>query len=130
MALTRLIYASRPVRFDLMTLASILFEARAANTRDGITGYLICRSDLFVQYLEGEQDMVATCYDRICNDTRHVEVTETLRGACGVRLFPGWAMRHDPTQTVPFPKISPAALAEMPHGDVLDAFQRISTEIA
>ena len=52
MPMIQLIYASRPFDFDEGTLAAILTVARGCNERDGITGALICRSDLYLQLLE------------------------------------------------------------------------------
>jgi hypothetical protein len=48
MPITQIIYASRPFGFDAALLAGILMDARRCNTRDGITGALICRDDLFL----------------------------------------------------------------------------------
>jgi hypothetical protein len=56
--LLQLVYASRPFGFDAGTLTAILFDARRCNTRDGITGALICRDDLFLQLLEGPEAAV------------------------------------------------------------------------
>ena len=39
-------------------LAGILSSARRNNPRDGITGALICRDDLFLQLLEGPEAAV------------------------------------------------------------------------
>ena len=50
---TQLIYASRPFGYDDLTLTSILMQARENNARNGITGALICREDVFLQILEG-----------------------------------------------------------------------------
>ena len=50
---TQLIYASRPFGYDDLTLISILMQARENNARNGITGALICREDVFLQILEG-----------------------------------------------------------------------------
>jgi len=47
----QLIYSSRPFGYDELTLVGILASARRNNERDGITGALICRDDLFVQLL-------------------------------------------------------------------------------
>ena len=56
----QLIYASRPFGYDELTLVGILASARRNNERDGITGALICREDLFVQLLEGRRDLVTS----------------------------------------------------------------------
>jgi len=96
--LLQLIYASRPFGFDAGTLTAILFDARRCNTRDGITGALICRDDLFLQLLEGPEAAVEAAYGRIRADDRHLEVRELTRRwiAEDARMFAAWAMRDDP----------------------------------
>ncbi len=96
--LLQLIYASRPFGFEANILSSILVEARRCNTRDGITGALICRDDLFLQLLEGPERAVEATYGRICADDRHIEVRRLGRRmiADDARMFGGWAMRDDP----------------------------------
>ena len=65
MPMIQLIYASRPFDFDEGTLLSILTIARSLNERDGITGALICRSDLYMQLLEGPPELVEAAFRRI-----------------------------------------------------------------
>ena len=99
MPMIQLIYASRPFDFDEGTLVAILTVARSCNERDGITGALICRSDLYLQLLEGPQEMVDAAYRRIERDRRHLEVKLLSRRSVTERLFPGWAMRNDPARS-------------------------------
>jgi Sensors of blue-light using FAD len=93
---TQLIYTSRPFGFDDATLNGILLTARHFNKRDGITGALICRDDLFIQMLEGPRNLVTATYARILRDDRHVEVVGLWSGDTETRMFPNWDMRHDP----------------------------------
>jgi FAD-dependent sensor of blue light len=95
----QLIYASRPFGYDELTLVGILASARRNNERDGITGALICRDDLFVQLLEGRRDVVTAAFSRILHDDRHVDVVNLWSGDIDTRLFPGWSMRHDPARS-------------------------------
>ncbi|TGD66417.1 BLUF domain-containing protein [Tabrizicola sp. WMC-M-20] len=102
MPLLQLVYASRPFGFDQPTLTAILFDARRCNTRDDITGALICRDDVFLQLLEGPAPVVEAAYARIRKDDRHLEVRELL---CRViaddqRMFAGWAMKDDPATSL------------------------------
>ena len=99
MPLTQLIYASRPFGFDAQALDDILITARRNNRRDGITGCLICRADLFVQMLEGERAAVTARFGRILQDDRHLEVTLIWCGDTPGRLFPQWDMRDDPARS-------------------------------
>ena len=96
MPLAQLIYKSRPFGFDDAMLGGILVEARRNNARDGITGALICRHDIYLQLLEGEAALVEAAYVRIVRDDRHLEVVRLWSGEPAERLFPAWAMRDDP----------------------------------
>ncbi|MEM8802953.1 MAG: BLUF domain-containing protein [Pseudomonadota bacterium] len=95
----QLIYSSRPFGYDQATLNGILLDARRLNTRDGITGALVCRHDVFVQMLEGSPEKVQDTYNRIRKDDRHVEVQLRYFGDSPARMFGDWAMLHDPARS-------------------------------
>jgi hypothetical protein len=99
MRLTQLIYMSRPFGFDDLDLRNILLVSRENNERDGITGSLICREDIYLQLLEGPRNAVSTAYTRIARDNRHGEVMLLWMGDVEERLFPQWFMKHDPIQS-------------------------------
>jgi len=99
MRLMQLIYASRPFGFGAAPLDDIMISARRNNRRDGITGMLVCRADLYVQLLEGPRDRVTRCFNRICVDDRHVDVNLVWAGDTLARLFPEWEMRDDPARS-------------------------------
>lgn len=99
MTLFRTIYSSRPFGFDAAVLNGILLDARRLNSRDDITGALICRADLYLQWLEGPEDKVRATLQRIAKDDRHVDVTVHVSEPAAQRLFPDWAMLHDPAAT-------------------------------
>jgi hypothetical protein len=96
--LLQLTYASRPFGYDSAMLTGILFDARRCNARDGITGALICRNDLFLQLLEGPEAAVEATFARIAADDRHIEVRRLTRRMIpdDGRMFGAWAMRDDP----------------------------------
>jgi hypothetical protein len=96
MSIFRAIYSSRPFGFDAGVLHGILEQARRLNQRDGITGALICRDDIYLQWLEGPEDKVRSAIDRISRDDRHLEVTLHVTEPAEERLFADWAMLHDP----------------------------------
>lgn len=97
--LTQLIYMSRPFGFDDLDLRNILLVSRENNERDGITGSLICREDMYLQLLEGPRAAVSAAYTRIARDNRHGEVMLLWMGDVQERLFPQWFMKHDPVQS-------------------------------
>jgi hypothetical protein len=99
MDLFRAIYTSRPFGFDAATLDGILMDARRANLRDRITGALICRADLYLQWLEGPEAKVRKALERIARDDRHLEVQVHVAEPAAERVFGAWAMLHDPAAT-------------------------------
>jgi hypothetical protein len=99
MKLTQLIYVSTPFGFDTPVLNGILASARRNNQRDGITGALICRADLYMQWLEGPRDVVTAALHRILDDDRHLDVRLVSCKDAATRMFPEWHMRDDPARS-------------------------------
>ena len=99
MTLYRTIYTSRPFGFDEGILSGILMDARRANTRDDVTGALICRADIYIQWLEGPEEQVRKVLSRIQHDDRHLEVKVHVAENVPARRFGDWAMLHDPAAT-------------------------------
>jgi hypothetical protein len=132
MAMIQLIYASRPFGFDAAGLNSILSIARHCNERDGVTGALICRQDLFLQLLEGPETMVEAAYGRIALDDRHVEVNRLASRRITTRLFPGWAMRDDPARSWMWSlaEVESGALGRASGEELLAVFERLAAEPA
>lgn len=97
--LTRLIYSSQPFGYDDAMLAGILLDARRNNMRDGVTGALVCRQDVYLQLLEGPKTAVRSAYARIKRDDRHLDVRLRLSEAAADRMFADWAMLHDPARS-------------------------------
>ncbi len=125
-----LIYASRPFGFDNLTLYDILMTARRNNTRDEITGALICREDLYVQLLEGGREAVTAAYTRILRDGRHTAVRELSSRHKTARLFPEWAMRDDPMQSWmwTFQEVNGGAVERATAAAAQDIFVRLSQQ--
>ena len=132
MPMIQLIYASRPFDFDEGTLVAILTVARSCNARDGITGALICRADLYLQLLEGPQEPVDAAYRRIERDRRHLEVKLLSRRTVTERLFPGWAMRNDPARSWMWSQqeVSAGAIDRATEAEAVAIFERLARETA
>ncbi len=132
MPLLQLTYASRPFGYDGAVLQGILMDARRCNVRDGITGALICRDDLFLQMLEGPEDKVEATYRRIVKDDRHIEVRPLTRRAVEDRLFGQWAMRDDPAQSWVWSReaLHEGAAERATEAEVLSIFQRLAAQPA
>jgi hypothetical protein len=132
MANLQLIYVSQSFGFDSATLAGILLDARRCNARDGITGSLICRADLYLQLLEGPEEAVEACFARIGKDDRHVNVRLISRALGRERLFPHWAMRDDPARSWMWSAadVAGGAADRATADEVLAIFERIAREPA
>jgi hypothetical protein len=132
MAMIQLIYTSQPFGFDEATLNSILTSARHFNTRDDITGALICREDVFLQMLEGPEDVVEATYARIARDSRHLDITRLFSAPISARMFTGWAMRDDPARTWMWTprEVEDGAALNATHDKLIDVFARLAREPA
>lgn len=128
MSLIQLVYASRPFGFDAATLSHILLRARFNNARDGITGALICRGDLYLQLLEGPQAEIDALYAKIRVDDRHVEVRKLLQRPITDRMFPDWAMKDDPAHSWMWTQaqVDDGAMDQASAADILAVFARVA----
>ena len=132
MSMIQLIYASRPFDFDEGTLVSILTVARSCNERDGVTVALICRGDLYLQLLEGPQELVDAAFRRIRQDRRHLDVKLLSRRTVTERLFPGWAMRNDPARSWMWnqEEVNAGAIDRATEAEAVAIFERLARETA
>lgn len=128
----QLIYASKPFGYDDLTLTSILLQARHNNVRNGITGALICRQDLFLQMLEGRRDLVTSTFSRILRDNRHVDVVNLLSSDIDSRLFPEWSMRHDPARSWMWTseEVARGAIERASDREIRGIFERLAKELS
>jgi len=128
MRLMQLVYTSRPFGFDDLELMNILLVSRHNNERDGITGSLICREDIYLQLLEGPRAAVSSTYARILHDNRHAEVVLLWAGDAQERLFPQWSMRHDPVQSWMWTprEVRAGAVTEAPMENIRSIFVRLA----
>ena len=129
--LKHLIYSSRPFGFDQNILNGILVTSVDNNKRDQITGALICRSDLYLQYLEGPSEVINRTFNKIKHDDRHIEVKVLKEGMHAERLFPKWAMRDDPVRSWMWSReeVDAGALDKISDSDAFNIFQRHSKEL-
>ena len=126
-----LIYSSRPFGFDQNTLNGILVTSIDNNKKGRITGALICRSDLYLQYLEGPTETIDETFDKIKRDDRHVEVKILKEGMNSERLFPRWAMRDDPVRSWMWSReeVDKGALDTIDAEEAFSIFARHSKEL-
>ncbi|MCU0949252.1 MAG: BLUF domain-containing protein [Porphyrobacter sp.] len=124
----RIIYRSQPFGFDTAMLAGILSSARRNNPRDGITGALICRHDLYLQLIEGPAEAIDALYAQIAEDDRHFDMRLLLTEATGERMFPAWAMLDDtaPSQFWSVQDVAAGALEAASREELLAPFVRLA----
>lgn len=132
MTVHQLIYASRPFGFDEAVLNGILVGARRYNAEHDITGALICRADLYLQLLEGPDETVKALYRQITTDNRHVEVEQLLSRSADQRMFPDWAMLHDPAKSWLWSaeEVSDGALRRASEDEIIGVFERSAKDAA
>ncbi|MDN3573119.1 BLUF domain-containing protein [Methylobacterium longum] len=130
MSVVQLIYASRPFGFDQAMLNGILSQSRRCNSRDGITGALICRADVYLQLLEGSAAALDATYARILRDDRHLEIRRLSYHTVTDRLFPGWAMRDDPARSWMWSQseVANGAIDQATYLQALKIFERLAAE--
>ncbi len=132
MSLFQVVYSSRPFGYDAQTLAAILLDARRLNGRDGITGALICRRDIYLQMLEGEEGAVRATLARIERDDRHANVRLHVARPSAERLFGDWDMFHSPGAGKVWSQeqIEDGAIGRATPDDVTGFFERLRQEHA
>lgn len=130
MSLRRIVYVSKPFGYGEAMLNGILAQARHCNARDGLTGALICRADIYIQLLEGPQDRLEATYARIVDDDRHLEVRRLVDEPSGERVFPGWNMRDDPARSLMWTQkdVAAGAPAAASRDEILGIFTRLAAE--
>ena len=127
MRLFRLIYYSQPFGYDQTILNGILVDAKNYNSKNDITGALICRDDIFLQLLEGPKSNIVTTYTKILNDDRHLDVNLLVEEFCESRIFPQWHMKDDPARSWFWTKeqISSGILKTLSTNEVIEAFKKV-----
>tara|TARA_B100000780_G_scaffold211695_1_gene151503 strand:+ start:3203 stop:3628 length:426 start_codon:yes stop_codon:yes gene_type:complete len=127
----QVIYVSKPVGFDNKILDSILVHSKLNNEKNQITGALICRSDLYLQYLEGPAHKIDFIYSKIKLDNRHTEVKLLEDARSKRRLFSNWAMRDDPVKNWMWTQkeVADGILERLSKDDAMNIFVKHSKEI-
>ena len=91
--LVRCLYVSRAaIPLTSVILDKILEQSRTKNPRQGITGLLCFRDELFVQVMEGGRDAVCELFNTIVRDDRHKDVRLLAFDEIAERQFSNWTM--------------------------------------
>ena len=131
MNIYRLIYKSKPFGFDQAILNGILSDAINYNSKNNITGALICRDDIYLQLLEGPENEVKLTFEKISNDDRHLEIELLFKEYCNKRIFPGWNMKDDPARTWFWNKeeVNSGIFNKIPKIQILEVFEKIANQL-
>jgi hypothetical protein len=79
MSQIQLIYASAALApFSEGDLQQLLSEVRAKNERLGISGLLLFHDGSFLQFLEGNSEVVHELYNTIQTDSRHGNIMKSV----------------------------------------------------
>ncbi|MDF4203878.1 BLUF domain-containing protein [Maribacter sp. SA7] len=89
-----LVYKSIANTLTSTQVDEILLESRDFNNRHAITGCLIYHGGFFIQYLEGNAEVVLALFEKIKIDTRHREVILLSKGNIYSREFDTWSMAY------------------------------------
>ena len=97
------LYRSRATVSPRSASGRLIFrQARNANRRYSITGYLHREDGFYVQYLEGPPEAVQALKRRISCDRRHEAVETLAAGRVETRRFRGWDMAFTADETMRF----------------------------
>ena len=90
----RLIYRSRATGvIDKETFRNILYTSVELNRKYGVNGALIASRTHYLQFLEGEYEVVEKTYAKIQKDERHKDIQLITFAPVEQILFTGWRMR-------------------------------------
>ena len=90
-----IVYVSEAlIYFDSISLESLAAEAAARNYELGVTGYLYFEKDRFVQYIEGDPEVIESIMEAISKDRRHKVLHHVVEDEIDERRFPTWHMRY------------------------------------
>ena len=126
-----LIYVSNPVGFNEKNIKNILETSNINNKKNKVTGCLIYRQDLYLQFLEGPQKELEFTYNKILSDKRHTDIHKLSENSTKRRLFTNWAMRGDPLMTSMWTHkdIKDGKVKKLNSNEALKLFEKFSREI-
>ena len=93
--LHRLVYTSfRKPQCTDKEIENILAACKRNNPGLNITGVLIHSKKRFIQYLEGDGELIKSLYEKIKEDDRHASTNLRNYEPISERVFPSWNMGY------------------------------------
>lgn len=78
------------------------------NAEDGLTGVLLCFRGVFYQIIEGEEEPLYRCFDRIKADSRHTDIfILNIEKDISERMYKDWDMKTVFLDSQTYPLIMP-----------------------
>ncbi len=100
-----LFYTSKSKKFfnDQMML-ELLEKSRDSNASKGLTGLLLYKSSVFLQYIEGPEKEVLELFKKIQSDPRHTDVKLISKGNLSEnkRIFDHWSMAYKKSDEIDY----------------------------
>lgn len=113
-AMKRLCYMSRAQHGLGNTARDAILQASIRNnTLAGITGLLLCDGSRFLQALEGEDQSVDDCWNRIRQDDRHFDAVVVEESPIQHREFGGWALNCRSQLVIDVPQFRSLVFADV-----------------
>ena len=118
-------------RSNEKNIKNILETSDINNKKNKVTGCLIYRQDLYLQFLEGPQKELEFTYNKILSDKRHTDIHKLSENSTKRRLFTNWAMRGDPLMTSMWTHkdIKDGKVKKLNSNESLKLFEKFSREI-
>jgi len=75
-------------------ISEIVKVAQQFNSDNNVTGCLLCFNKQFIQFLEGDKEVVERLFEKIKMDNRHSKVQKILSINSKNRAFTQWSMAY------------------------------------
>jgi len=92
--LAGIVYFSKATDFEIEDLSDLAKRAGRNNKNLGVTGYLYYEKGTFLQYIEGEANIIQMLMKKIEEDPRHDVLKILKKENLSDRKFPTWDMQY------------------------------------
>jgi len=99
-------YSTASTDLSEKEIRKLLQKSGEFNDANDITGCLLYHNKVFLQFLEGDKDIIKKLYAKIEEDERHGNITLLSRSKIEKRSFNNWSMSYYKFNDNEFNKIS------------------------